>query len=204
MPEPRANVGIVVLAAGEGSRMRESGIPKQLLDIAGQPLIARVVENALASVCRPVIVVLGANGNRIRSALSGRDVEIVENQRWNEGMGTSIHAGISILRERGVEAAILTLGDQPLIDAAIFNRLVHTFLTTGKPIVPAEYAGTVGVPVLFAREYFAALMALEADKGCKGLILKNRAHAATFPCPEAEADIDTPEDYARVVALLSS
>ena len=203
MPDSYNSTAVIVLAAGEGSRMRQSGVPKQLLDIAGQPLIRRVAENALASACHPVVVVVGAHAAAIRQALSGCAVQIVENPRWQEGMGTSIQAGLSALPP-AVDCAILTLGDQPLITASLLDQLIRLHADTGKPIVTAEYAGTVGVPVLFARQYFPALMSLEPDKGCKGVILKNRANAATMACPEAEADIDTPEDYTRLLQTLTN
>ena len=193
-----SGIGLIVLAAGSASRM---GLPKQLLEVHGRPLVRLVVENALGSVCRPVVVVLGANAPEIKAALAGTGAETVENPRWQEGMGTSIQAGLRALEAHGADGAILMLADQPLIGRDILNRLVKLYRQTGQPIVTAEYAGTVGVPVLFRREYFPQLHALEPDKGCKGVIMKNRAHAAGMACPEAEVDIDTPEDYRRVLEM---
>jgi len=96
--------------------------------------------------------------------------------------------------QAGLDGVILGLADQPLITAAVYNRLVQTHRQTGRPIVTSEYAGTVGVPVFFARAYFPNLLALGPDQGCKGLILKNLDDALKLPCPEAETDIDTPGD----------
>ncbi len=200
MSEARVNIAVVVLAAGEASRMGE---PKQLLEVNGRPLIRFVAENVLQSGCGPVTVVIGAHAGKVRAALDGCRVNIVENPRWAEGMGTSIQAGVRSVEEAGADAVILMLADQPLIDATVLKRLAELHRTSGKPIVAADYAGTVGVPVLFARECFPLLLGLAADQGCKGVILKNRAIAATMPCPEAEVDIDTPEDYRRIIATTS-
>ena len=93
---------------------------------------------------------------------------------------------------------ILALADQPLITAEIYNRLVAGHEMTGKPIVTSEYAGTVGVPVLFAKEYFPHLLALQPEQGCKGVILRYPTSALRIACPEAEADIDTQVDYQRL------
>lgn len=195
----RVRVGIVVLAAGEGSRM---GSPKQLLDFGGKPLLRHAVDEALAAGCGPVAVVLGANADRIAPVLPPGAVTVLTNPRWPEGMGTSIHTGIQAMEAAGVDAAILTLGDQPLLTSTVFGRLTDLFRQSGKPIVTATYAGTVGVPVLFARAYFPLLMALEPNQGCKGVILKNRSESLGMDCPEAEADLDTPEEYQRALAAL--
>lgn len=88
------------------------------------------------------------------------------------------------------------------MDAGVLNRLVQIHDETQSPIVTAEYAGTVGVPVLFARAYFPHLRALAPGQGCKGVIMNHRKDSMGMPCPEAETDIDTPEDYRRVLELL--
>ena len=197
-----------MLAAGEGSRMGSQmgshmGTPKQLLDMGGKPMVRHVVDQAMRSACFPLVVVVGANPDAVRAALDGSGAAIVENPRWKQGMGTSIQAGLRILDARGVDGVILMLADQPLITATILNRLVELHEQSEQPIVTAEYADTVGVPVLFDRTYFPQLYALEPDKGCKGIILKYRSYTAALDCPEAGFDVDTPEDYSRVLAHLT-
>jgi molybdenum cofactor cytidylyltransferase len=153
---------------------------------------------ALQSRCRPVIVVLGANAGLVRQALDELPVESIENPLWSEGMGTSIQAGLRAAAGYDLDGIILALADQPLITTEIYNQLAAGHETSGKPIVTSEYAGTVGVPVYFAREYFPHLMALKPDQGCKGVILAHSGNALRIPCSEAEADIDTPLDYQRL------
>lgn len=183
----------VILAAGNSSRM---GQPKQLLPLNGEPLIRHAAQTALASVCNSVIIVLGAEASRVREALAGLPVEIVENLAWADGMGTSIHAGVSSVSN--ADGLVLMLADQPLVSPEIINNLVLTHRATGRPIVASQYAETVGVPVYFAREYFPHLLALRPDQGCKGLILAHPDQTIRLACPEAEADIDTPRDFERI------
>jgi molybdenum cofactor cytidylyltransferase len=168
------------------------------MEIDGEPLVRRAARTALASVCDSVVVVLGANADSIAAALAGLPVETVENPDWERGMGTSIKAGVEAAETREADGLILMLADQPLVTPAVLNNLVLTNRATGLPIVASQYAGTVGVPVYFARDFFANLKALKPTEGCKGLILSHQDQAFRLDCPEAEADIDTPEDFARV------
>jgi len=186
---------LVILAAGGSARM---GSPKQLLPYRGRPLLRHAVETALATQCRPVIVVLGCRAEEFGEALSGLDVQTVTNARWEEGMGTSIQVGVQAAQGSGADSLILSLADQPLVTADLLDRLIQTHHQTGQPIVSSSYAGTVGVPVFFAKQFFAPLMALKPEQGCKGLILSNDECAVHLPCPEAELDVDTPEEFAAI------
>jgi molybdenum cofactor cytidylyltransferase len=188
---------VILLAAGNSVRM---GTAKQLLDFGGRPLLRHAVESAQASGCDPVIVVLGANEHEIRPVLTGLDVEIVVNERWAEGIGTSIQTGLRALENRDIGGAILALSDQPFVASEFLSGLVERHCRTGRPIVAAQYSGTAGVPVFFAREAFPLLMALKPDQGCKGVILSHPGDALLVDCPEAAVDIDTPEDYARAMS----
>lgn len=191
------DVGILILAAGQSSRM---GRPKQLLPYQGRPLLRHAAERALESRCRPVVVVLGAFAEQIEPALAGLPVQVVRNSRWEEGVGTSIQAGLELLDRLGAGAAVLTLGDLPLIGGAIYDRLADAHSASGAAVVTSEYAGTVGVPALFDRRVFPDLARLAPDKGCKGVILAHLAGAVRLPCPEAEMDVDSPADVERLAA----
>lgn len=189
---------IVLLAAGESRRM---GTPKQLLDFRGVPLLRHAALTAIESECGPVVVVLGAHAEELRPALANVPIQSVVNDQWSKGMGTSIQTGLRALEHRPeVTGAILALADQPYITAEFYRLLVEQHALTGKSIVAASYAGTVGVPVYFSRGSFPLLMALTAEQGCKGVILGNAADCLRIDCPEAEIDIDTPEDYASAIA----
>jgi len=193
MASRMTHTSAVILAAGGSSRMGE---PKQLLRVNGEPLIRRAVQTALDSICKSVIVVLGAEASRVRDALAGLAVQTVENKAWADGMGTSIHAGVEAVGD--ADGLVLMLADQPLVSSETINRLVLTHQAANRPIVASQYAGTVGVPVYFAREYFPHLLALRPEQGCKGLILAHPDQTIRLACPEAEADIDTPQDFERI------
>lgn len=186
---------LLLLAAGNSTRM---GSPKQLLDYGGVPLLRHAARQALDSRCDRVIVVLGADSDAVRRALFSLPVDVVENPRWDEGMGTSIQAGLRAVKD--ADAAILALADQPLVTAAVYDRLIRQHELSGQPIVTSQYAGTVGVPVLFAKSLFGPLLALKPSQGCKGVILAHLDQSLRIDCPEAEADVDTPQDYEQLVS----
>jgi molybdenum cofactor cytidylyltransferase len=194
MPEKLPKFAIVVLAAGNSTRM---GRAKQLLDFRGKPMLRHAAEAAKLAGGDPVVVVLGAHEGEFRAALAGLDVAIAVNDRWPEGMGTSIRTGLQALEDRDIDGAILALADQPFVTPEILRGLVVRHRAEAKPIIAAQYSGTAGVPAFFAREAFPLLMALKPDQGCKGVILGHPADALLVDCPEAAMDIDTPEDYAR-------
>jgi molybdenum cofactor cytidylyltransferase len=187
-------IGLIVLAAGASTRM---GTPKQLLLYQGRSFVRHTVEVAVASICQPIIIVLGANAQRIKPEVSHFPVQIVENQQWSEGMSSSIRVGIEALNAVNpeLEAVAIALCDQPFISSQIINQLVEAYYLTGKPIVACEYAGTLGVPALFSRTLFPELMALKTSQGAKQIINKHRHEVVGVPFPEGAIDIDTPEDY---------
>jgi molybdenum cofactor cytidylyltransferase len=190
-------IGAIILAAGGSSRM---GSPKQLLPYRGRPLILHAVDQALASACEQVFVILGANAEKVGQAFilpSSNRVTLCQNPHWEQGMGTSIHIGVEASISAGLDAVVIALGDQPLISALILNALIATQNETGKPLVASRYAGVSGVPALFAKALFPELLQLPPASGCKALIETHSGESAFIDCPEGELDIDTPEDYAR-------
>ena len=187
-------VGVVILAAGASTRM---GTPKQLLPLQGRSFLRHAAETALASVCQPVVVVLGAYAERLRQEVEDLPVQVVENLRWAEGMSSSVGAGVAALEATPdkISAVVLTLCDQPFVSAEVINQIVEAYHVTGKPIVASEYAGTLGVPALFSRTFFSELKALRRGEGAKQVIAKHAHEVFGVPFPEGAIDIDTPKDY---------
>jgi molybdenum cofactor cytidylyltransferase len=191
-------IGLIILAAGSATRM---GRPKQLLSYQGRSLILHAVEVALASLCQPIIVVLGAYVEQIKPELMLKAVQVVENSQWQEGMSSSIRAGISMLLKTNskLDAVIISLADQPLVSPQIFNQLIKSYQETQKVIIASKYNETTGVPALFSNALFPELMQLEGDKGAKALIQKYIDTGLILLIPEAAIDIDTPDDYKQLL-----
>lgn len=175
------------------------GTPKQLLPWEGQTLLGRTIEAALASPAWPVVVVLGAEAERIRPTLSHLPVLITENAAWAEGMAASIREGVSTLRQfsRRLDAAIIALCDQPAFSADTIVQLIAAHRTTGRSIVAARYAGRHGAPALFRREHFTTLTQLTGEAGARELLNGSGESVAAVDMPQLAVDLDTPADVAK-------
>ena len=196
-----SSIGIVILAAGASTRM---GTPKQLLPYQGRNFIQHTVEIAVASICHPIIVVLGAYAEQIRQEVSHFPVQVVENLQWNEGMSSSIKVGINALNafDENIEAVVLLLCDQPFLSAEIINQLVDTYRSTNKPIIASKYAETLGVPALFNRRFFTELTTLKQAEGAKKVMMKYSDEVFSISFPEGAIDVDTPQGYEQLISNL--
>lgn len=192
-----AGIGLILLAAGGSSRL---GHPKQLLPYRGRTLLRHAAETALASVCRPIVAVLGAQADHLRPEMAGLEVLIVENPGWEEGMGSSIRIGLAALEMSApdVSGVLLMLCDQPLLSPKALDALVRSHLDTGSPLVASEYGGTRGVPAFFSRALFPELRALKDAQGARAVIAAHASEAVTLPLPAGVWDVDTAADYARL------
>ncbi len=204
-PEPRSRSGrpaaprqvaAVVLAAGRSSRMAPRN--KLLLPGAdGTPMIARVVDAALASRARPVLVVLGNQAAEMRRALAGRAVRFVDAPDFAAGLSASLRAGIAAVPAQAA-GAIVCLGDMPLVAPAVFDALIATHdAEEGRGIVVPTWRGRAGNPVLWGRRFFPELMALAGDVGGRGLLER---HAEQVAQVEVESDAVL-RDFDTVEAL---
>ena len=188
------SIGIIILAAGASTRL---GQPKQLLIYKGNSLIFNTVEIAVNSGCSPIIVVLGAYADLILPEISNFPVKIVENSNWQEGMNTSIRAGINLLQttQEIIEAVIIMVCDQPFLSTNLIQKMIDIYYLKSNPIVASEYAGTLGVPALFSSSLFPEMLNLKTDKGAKQIINKYASQVITVDFPIGEIDIDTFTDY---------
>ncbi len=184
------SVAALLLAAGASSRLGE---PKQLLrDADGTLLITRLASNAVAAGLSPVVVVLGANAAAVRDSLSALPVQIVENAEWQSGMATSIHAGLQALTHEPVQAVLLMACDQPAVTTPHLQALLAHF--AGEPKrVASSYAGVHGIPAVWPRSDWPAMMQLSGDRGARALL--NGGEAAV-ELAHGELDVDTPQDLA--------
>ncbi|MEH1855076.1 MAG: nucleotidyltransferase family protein [Nostoc sp.] len=196
----KSSIAIMILAAGASTRM---GTPKQLLLYQGRSFLQYITEMAIASVCQPVVVVLGANAEQIHPQIKQLPVKVVKNLDWACGMSASIKSGIELLNNlpQKLEAVVITLCDQPFVSQQIINQLVDTYYSTKKQIIACEYAGTLGVPALFGQRFFSELAALKNASGAKTVINNNLNEVFCIPFPLGDIDIDTPKDYEQLLSI---
>jgi len=198
---PGERVAGVVLAAGLSSRMGEN---KMLIEVGGRTLVQRAVETALSARLDPVLVVVGHESERVRAELRGLSCTAVLNAEYARGMNTSLRAGIRALPEN-TDAAVVLLGDMPLVDARMVRALVEAFRGSPAPLAISTYGGIVAPPILYARAVFAELRALDADACGKQVVKQHRAEAIELAWPsEALTDLDEPADLERVRSRLEA
>lgn len=185
----------VLLAAGEGKRL---GTPKALVELGGRRLVDRGVDLLRDGGTAPVLVVTGAAPLAVPGAVA------VANPDWPSGMGSSLAAGLRAL-PGGCAAAVIALVDQPLIGAAVVQRLITAY-RAGADLAVAAYHGRPRNPVLLGRRHWAGVLASAAgDAGARPYLRAHPGLVTLVECGDIARpdDVDTPQDLARVAALLS-
>ena len=194
----KTSIPAIVLAAGASRRL---GQPKQLLMHGGETLLERVVRLAKEAGAAPVIAVLGAHYKIIRSTITLNDAIVVINEEWEQGIASSIQAGLSALdaAARGASGVLILSCDQPRLTAGHLGSLIETFIAQAEfSIVASAYAGIVGVPAIFPRSVFAELLALRGDKGARALLARPPCPLIALPFEGGQVDIDLPTDLAEI------
>ena len=192
-----SDVCIVILAAGMSKRL---GRPKQVLPLAGEPIIAHVGKRARASQAVRVAAVIGGAREETQSALEDIVDELIINNSHEEGQGSSISAGVRYLQSTShllgsCEAIIFLLGDQPGINPEVINAVIKAWEAGGR-IVMAKYTDRAGHPVLFDRVYWNDLARLEGDIGGREVIDQHREDVVYVPVEsESPMDVDTESDW---------
>lgn len=176
------------------------GQPKQLLEVRGRPLIEIAVTAACASRLDEVVVVLGAHADEIAAVVDFGRARVVVNSAYEQGMSTSIQRGIASLGD-GISRAMIILGDQPNISAALLDRLLEIHEASGLPAAALSFEGLLHPPVVLAREMWAELEALEGDVGLRAVVRAHPELVAALPVDQPGGrpiDIDTREDLERL------
>lgn len=192
-----SDVAAIVLAAGRGTRFGRE--PKLLARLGGKPLVRRVAEAAAISIADPVIVVTGHRANEIEDSLEGLPIRVVRNTAFADGLSTSLKVGFGALPDK-VKAAVVLLGDMPLIEASLINILVNRWREMGEPaaLVPT-LNGKRGNPVVLSRELDDMIDGLSGDVGA-GPALRGRAGVLEWPTtdPAILKDIDTADEISKL------
>lgn len=213
-----SSTAAIILAAGSSSRMG-SERHKLLLMLDERPVVAHVIDAALASRARPIIVILGHGAGKVRAVVAAytaqQDIIVVENPDYLLGMSTSMRVGVATLlegkymevgqgkgqirddeKEQGershfdVDSALIMLGDQPLITAQVVNSLISARKTSGKRIVASLYDGKRGSPTLFATSLFAELMEVSGDEGGRTVLERHREEVEFVELGDVAASYD--------------
>jgi molybdenum cofactor cytidylyltransferase len=185
---------IVILAAGMSSRL---GTPKQLIDYNGKSLLLYTVNEALLTGLRPVVVVIGAHSDSVKKEIDNLEVNLIENEQWQEGMASSIRCGVAFAQKIDVhvDGIVFMVCDQPYVSTSLLNGLLSAQHRTGLPIVASSYEKNLGIPALFHKTFFTELMGLTGDSGAKKLIKLHKNLVTAISFPEGNIDIDTKADY---------
>jgi molybdenum cofactor cytidylyltransferase len=191
---------IVILAAGASTRL---GRPKQLLPWQGKNLLQHAVDTALAITTQPVVVT-GANADQLMAGLNNKQVQVVFNPEWEQGIASSIRCGLEALLNRTPtpDQVIFMVCDQPFVTAELLLELINERQNTHKPIVASAYGGTLGIPALFEKSLFPQLLDLQGDTGAKKLIMEHPEEVAAVNFPEGNIDVDTMDEYKELIKLI--
>jgi molybdenum cofactor cytidylyltransferase len=186
-------VGGIVLAAGGGTRF---GATKQLAELRGRPLLSYAVESLLAvPAIWPVVVVLGHDAQAILARVELHDADAVVCDAWREGQSASLRAGIEALGD--VDAAVITLGDQPFITPQVIAGVLD-FDERRHDAVRTTYGGRPGHPVLLTRRLLERAGELDGDVGFRDLLTGQRVRRFEAGHLCDPVDIDTREELARL------
>lgn len=152
------------------------------------------MDAACGSACERVHVVLGAEHERVARELAGSRAESVVNERWHEGLSSSIALGVAAAADASPDGFLLLVADQPNVSSALLDRVLSAWDGTATGVAACRYAGTAGVPAVFGRAHREALTSLSGDRGARDLL----ARAALVDWEEGAVDVDTPEDAASL------
>jgi molybdenum cofactor cytidylyltransferase len=188
--------GAVILAAGMSSRMGEA---KQLLRMGENTLLGQVLENVRGSGVKDIVLVLGHEAETIKERIPTENLNVVINESYRQGMGTSLHAGLAALPPE-VDAALIVLADQPFIRPKTLDLLMDQYRRSSAQIVIPTYKGFRGNPVLLDRSVFSEVMALTGDIGCRAVFGNHLEGIVKQPVEDIGIllDLDSKDDFERM------
>lgn len=191
-------IAIIILAAGASRRL---GKPKQLLVFEGKTLIQNSIDSALSSKIGPVFLVVGSNAQEIIGATNVTGIHVLTNSKWEHGIGSSISVGICALKDHPeIDRAIIVLCDQPYVNTSIIAKLVDASARDKNLIIASQYNGATGCPALFPKRFFQDLIALSGNQGAKRIMMNNKENLHLVDFAKGIIDIDTPQDYNKLIA----
>ena len=190
-------IAALVLCAGQSRRM--GPVNKLLVEIDGQPMVARTLDAVLASRAHPVVAVLGHEADEVRAAIGDRTVSFVHNPDFADGLAGSLKRGIAALPPN-IKGAVICLGDMPDVAPGHIDALIEAFDPgEGRGICVPTHNGKRGNPVLWDRRYFEEMTEVAGDVGARHLIGAHPDDLFEVEMPDGGVllDLDTPEALER-------
>jgi molybdenum cofactor cytidylyltransferase len=172
---------------------------KQVLPWKGSTLLGHTLKTLLRVQKEHLFMVLGANSELIKteSELASKSVTLIKNERWQNGLGSSISFGVDYVlkQQHRFDGILICLADQPLLTSAYYTEMLELFKMGNVPVVATKYQNKSGVPAIFSRELARELIHLKQDYGARYLMSKYKDKMIVLDAGEQIVDIDTPETY---------
>jgi molybdenum cofactor cytidylyltransferase len=190
-----AFISALVLAAGESRRM---GNAKLMLPLDKNSILDKTISNVLYSYLDEVVVVIGYRSDDFLKKINKKNIKVVLNPNFKEGISSSIIAGLTCISQKS-HAIMIILADQPFISSYIINKMLIKFKESKKGILVPSYNNMQGHPVIFSLKYKEELLKLKGDVGGKEIIKRFPWDVLEIPIhsKNIHIDIDTPEDYKK-------
>ena len=190
------NLHAIVLAAGGATRF---GGLKQLIEYKGESLLRRCISSAQDLVEDRIWVVLGARSQKVKRNIENLGIHLLFNDNWEKGMASSLQTGLESIPAE-CSGILLMLCDQALIETEHLRKLSNTWQNDKTKIVVSQYSDTHGVPAILPRKLFPEIQNLRGDSGAKSLFSQHKDILVAVDIPQAETDIDTQEDYMKLLS----
>jgi molybdenum cofactor cytidylyltransferase len=186
----------VLLAAGTSSRM---GTNKLLLELDGESVLRGTARRLLAGGVSPLVVVLGHQADQAARELEGLPHEWALNPLYEEGINSSLKAGILAAQGLKAKAALVMLADMPFVTAEMIAAMIARYRGSRAPLVISDYAGVNAPPMVYDQSLFPELLAMEGEGCGRQVVKRHKAEAEVLAWPAAALrDLDVPADYALV------
>ncbi|MPY60188.1 nucleotidyltransferase family protein [Streptomyces spongiae] len=198
MTDAQHHVAGLLLAAGGGRRL--GGRPKALLPHRGHPLVEHAAGVLRAGGCSRIHVVLGAEADTVRERAALPGCTLVDNPEWEQGMGSSLRAGLESLAGTDTKAVLVSLVDQPGIGPAAVARVLAAY-GSERSLAAAAYDGERGHPVLFGAAHWEGIAATATgDRGARAYLKTHNDEVVLVECADVARpyDIDTESDLVHL------
>jgi len=169
------------------------------LEWKGRSFVRTVAQTAIESGLLPIIVITGSNAEQVEAELRDLNINIVRNSEWENGQGSSIKEAI-FTTPSDCGGAVFLLADQPQVSTTVIHALKEKHAEGLFPIIAPMILDRRGNPVLFDRSTFSDLMAIEGDTGGRAIFHKHRVEYLPWHDDSLLLDVDTPEQYQRLIA----